>query len=84
MEDGDESVGLSPLNGTENNVRRNWGKDINAISANHFLHSPSGAIHCDYLALSDAGAAETMTVPCLTDRIIAYLGFFCVWLRHLT
>ena len=80
------SVGLSLLNGTENNVRRNWGKDINAISAHHFLHSPSATIHSDYLALSDAGAgaAETMTVPCLTDRIITYLSFFCVWLRRLT
>lgn len=91
LEDGDERVGLCPLNGTKDKVRINWDnytvhttkqnktkKNNRTISATHFPHSPFAAIHCDYLSLFDAAAVETMTLLCLAERMIKRL---CVLLK---
>ncbi len=66
MKDGDERVGLSPLNDTKDNIRINQ-ENYNEHTKNFctiilFQHSPFAAVHCDCLSLCDAGTAEKTTV----------------------
>lgn len=46
LEDGDERVGLCPLDGTKNRVRITWDNcAVHTKSQSHFPHSPFTASH---------------------------------------